>query len=152
MFLPLWCFRASLVPHTVKHLSAVQETWVQSLGPEDLLEKGMVTHSSTLVWRIPWTSGAWWPTVHGVTKCRTKYLWGVFIQKLSDWESNRPFSVLASVYAYPSIPENSELDHSLRLVDWSETKMLLFTLKKSHWDSKMTVALHFGYVYFKERR
>ena len=96
--------------------------------------------------------GAWWPTVHGVTKCQTKYLWGVFIQKLSDWESNCPFSVLASVYAYPSIPENSELDHSWRLVDWSETKRLLFTFKKSHWDSKMTVALHFGYVYFKERR
>ena len=41
--------------HTVKNLSAMQETWVQSLGPEDLLEKGMVTHSSTLAWRIPWT-------------------------------------------------------------------------------------------------
>ena len=76
--------------------------------------------------------GAWWPTVHGVAKCQTKYLWGVFIQKLSDWESNCPFSVLASVYAYPSIPENSELDHSWRLVDWSETKRLLFTFKKSH--------------------
>ena len=41
--------------HTVKNLSAMQETWVQSLGPEDLLRKGMVTHSSTLAWRIPWT-------------------------------------------------------------------------------------------------
>ena len=41
--------------HTLKNLPATQETWVQSLGPEDLLEEGMVTHSSTLAWRIPWT-------------------------------------------------------------------------------------------------
>ena len=33
----------------------MQETWAQSLGWEDSLEKGMVTHSSILVWRIPWT-------------------------------------------------------------------------------------------------
>ena len=33
----------------------LQETWVQSLGGEDLLEKGMATHSSILAWRIPWT-------------------------------------------------------------------------------------------------
>jgi len=33
----------------------MQETWVQSLGREDPLEKGMATHSSVLVWRIPWT-------------------------------------------------------------------------------------------------
>ena len=41
--------------HTVKNLSAMQETWVQSLGPEDLLEKGMVTHSSMLARRVSWT-------------------------------------------------------------------------------------------------
>ena len=38
----------------VKRLPAVQETWVQSLGQEDPLEKEMVTHSSILAWRIPW--------------------------------------------------------------------------------------------------
>ena len=38
-----------------KNLPAVQETWVQSLGQEDTLEKGMTTHSSFLAWRIPWT-------------------------------------------------------------------------------------------------
>ena len=37
----------------VKNLPAVQETWAQSLGQEDLVEKGMATHSSILVWRIP---------------------------------------------------------------------------------------------------
>ena len=39
---------------TVKHLSAMQETWVQSLGQEDPLEKEMATHASTLAWKIPW--------------------------------------------------------------------------------------------------
>ena len=38
----------------VKHLSAVQETQVQSLGYEEPLEKEMVAHSSTLAWKIPW--------------------------------------------------------------------------------------------------
>ena len=48
----LW---ASLVAQTVKNLPAMQESWVWSLGQEDPLEKRMATHSSTLVWRIPWT-------------------------------------------------------------------------------------------------
>ena len=39
----------------VKNLPAVQETWVRSLGQEDLLEKEMATHSSILAWEIPWT-------------------------------------------------------------------------------------------------
>ena len=45
----------SLVAQTVKHLPTMQETWVQSLGQEDLLEKEMATHSSILAWKIPWT-------------------------------------------------------------------------------------------------
>ena len=40
---------------SVKNLPAVQEAWVQSLGQEDLLEEGLVTHSSILARRIPWT-------------------------------------------------------------------------------------------------
>ena len=39
----------------VKHLPTLRETWVQSLGWEDLLEKEMVTHSGTLAWKISWT-------------------------------------------------------------------------------------------------
>ena len=38
----------------VKNLPAMQETWVQSLGQEDPLEKEMATHSSIVAWRIPW--------------------------------------------------------------------------------------------------
>ena len=46
---------ASLVAQRVKHLPAMRETQVQSLGQEDLLEKAMATQSSTLAWKIPWT-------------------------------------------------------------------------------------------------
>jgi len=46
---------AQVVAQLVKNLSAMRETWVQSLGWEDPLEKGWPTHSSILAWRIPWT-------------------------------------------------------------------------------------------------
>ena len=45
----------SLVAQSVKNLPAMQETWVQSLGQEDPLEKEMATHSSVLAWKISWT-------------------------------------------------------------------------------------------------
>ena len=45
----------SLVAQTVKHLPTMLETWVQSLGQEDILEKEMATHSNILAWQIPWT-------------------------------------------------------------------------------------------------
>ena len=45
---------ASLVAQAVKNLATMQETWVQYLGREDPLKKGMATHSSILAWRIPW--------------------------------------------------------------------------------------------------
>ena len=53
---------------TVKNLLAMQETWVQSLVWEDLLEEGMVIHSSIPAWRIPMDRGAWQATDHGVAK------------------------------------------------------------------------------------
>ena len=64
---------APLVAQTIKNLPAIQETWVQSLGEGDSLEKEMATHCSTLAWKIPWTqeSGRT-PTVHGVSKSRTR--------------------------------------------------------------------------------
>ena len=52
---PLQYSWSSLVAQLVKHLPAMWETWVQSLGWEDHLEKGTATHSSILAWRIPWT-------------------------------------------------------------------------------------------------
>ena len=49
---------------TVKNPPAMQEAWVQSLGQEGPLEKGMATHSSIPAWRIPWAEE---PGVHEVT-------------------------------------------------------------------------------------
>ena len=48
-------YRPSLGAHMIKHLPAMQEIWVQSVGEEDLLEEGMAIHSRILAWRIPWT-------------------------------------------------------------------------------------------------
>ena len=56
----------SLVAQLVKNLPAMQEIWVQSLGWEDPLEKGMATYSSILAWRISGTV-----IVHGVAKSQT---------------------------------------------------------------------------------
>ena len=52
---PLQYSWASLVAQLVKNPPARWETWVRSLGWEDLLEKGKATHSSILTWRILWT-------------------------------------------------------------------------------------------------
>ena len=60
-------FSTSLLAQTVKNLPAMWETWVRSLGWEDL-EEGMATHSSILAWRIPRDRGAWWATAHEVTE------------------------------------------------------------------------------------
>ena len=56
----------------VENLSAMQETWVQSLGWEDPLEEGTETHSSILAWRIPMGRGAWQAAVLGVVKSQTR--------------------------------------------------------------------------------
>ena len=48
-------YGTSLVAQTVKRLPTTQETWVQSLGREDPVEKEMATHSSIPAWKTPWT-------------------------------------------------------------------------------------------------
>ena len=54
-----------------KYLSAMWEMWVQYLGWEDPLEKGMATYFSIVAWKNPMGRGALWAMVHGVTKYRT---------------------------------------------------------------------------------
>ena len=63
---PLQYSWASLMAQIVKNPFAMWETWVRSLGWEDPLEKGLLTHSSILTWRIPMDRGAWQTTVHRV--------------------------------------------------------------------------------------
>ena len=54
-----------------KESTSNEKTLVQSLGREDPLQEGMATHCSILAWRIRMDRGAWWATVHWVTKSRT---------------------------------------------------------------------------------
>ena len=61
---------ASLVAQSVKSLSAMWQTQVQSLGGKDPLEKEVTTHSSILAWRTPWTEEP--GGLHGVTKSQTQ--------------------------------------------------------------------------------
>ena len=55
----------------VKRLPTMRETWVQSLGREDPLEKEVATHFSTLAWKIPWTEETGRLQSMGVTKSQT---------------------------------------------------------------------------------
>ena len=57
-----------MVAQTVKNQPSMQETWVQALGQEDLLEKGMATHFSILAWRIPWTEESGGPQSMGLQR------------------------------------------------------------------------------------
>ena len=82
-------FKASLVAQRVKNLPAMQETWVQSLGQEDTLEKGMATNASILAWRIPWTESlvGYRPWGHRVGYPPRKHGWMV-----CSWgKSSSPF-------------------------------------------------------------
>ena len=70
---PLQYSWASLVAQVVKNPPAMRETWVQSLGWEDPLEKGKATHSSILAWRIPWTD-----SIQSMGLQRGRHDWATF--------------------------------------------------------------------------
>ena len=55
----------------VKNLPAIQETWVQSLGQKDPLEKGIAAHSIIFFLENSMDSGTWWATIHGTAKSQT---------------------------------------------------------------------------------
>ena len=60
------------IHRTLAGVPAIPSAWVGSLGQEDPLEKGMVTHSSILTWRIPWTEEPY--AVNGVAKSQTLFI------------------------------------------------------------------------------
>ena len=66
----MFLLRAALVAQMAKNLPAKQETWVQSLGREDALEKGMATHSSVLAWKTLWTEEPGWLQSMGSQRLR----------------------------------------------------------------------------------
>ena len=97
----LQCSWASLVTQMVKNPPVMQETWVRSLGWEDPLEEGMATHSSILVWRTPMDRGAWWATVHGVTKSRT------WLGNWTDWYFTQNPLMLMLISSFHNPPHRS---------------------------------------------
>ena len=87
---PLQYSWASLVAQLVKNLLAMQETWVQSLGWEDPLEKGKATHSSILGWRIPWTKEP--SGLHSPWHRRVGHDWVTLtLTFIPEWPSGFPF-------------------------------------------------------------
>ena len=103
--------RASLAAKLVKNPPAMRETWIQSLGWEDPLEKGKTTHSSILAWRRPWTlwsmgsqcirhDWATFTSLHFRTTVGIAWLWqskkheeiplSVWLSRQEDW-SGWPF-------------------------------------------------------------
>ena len=83
----------------LKRLPAIWETWVQSLGREDPLEKEKATHSSILAWRIPWMEEL--GGLQSVSRKesdmteRLHFLW--------DWNENGPFPVLWPLLSFPNL-------------------------------------------------
>ena len=97
----------------VRNLSAMQETWVPSLGWEDFLEQGMATHSSIPAWRIPMDRGAWWATVHRVAKSWTKHSTAILYRNSQLTEAVRYYMFIKlfnfGVICYTAIVEYATL-------------------------------------------
>ena len=72
----------------IKNLPAMQETWVWSLSQEDRLEKGVTTHSSILVWRIPWTEEPDGLQSMGLQKVRHDWATNTFTSTLIKWNES----------------------------------------------------------------
>ena len=81
----------------VKHLPAMQETWVQSQGWKDPLEKAMAPHSSTLAWKIPWTE-------------EPVRLQSTGLQRVGhDWATSLSLSLQVCMYVYTASSLSSHL-------------------------------------------
>ena len=93
----------SLVTHIIKNTSAMQETWVQSLGWEDLLEKGMAIHLSILPWRIPQIEepgrlqSIGWQSVRDTTERLSLYMWKTSLIKHQYTEFNNALKRLCAI-------------------------------------------------------
>ena len=101
----------------VKNLPTMPETWVQSLGREDPLEKGKATHSSILAWRIPWTEE---PDSQSMGSQRVKH----------DWATNTNFFMLPDSYWFSKSTVNKPPIYNY-LTDFQILKLKMYLLKGS---------------------
>ena len=107
------CSWASLVAQLVKNPPAMWETWIQSLGWEDPLEKGTATHSSILVWRIPWT-------VWSMGLQRVGHNWATFTSLYLMHVELPPCNALAPGFCLPCLFLGISHHSSLNLNVFSE--------------------------------
>ena len=101
----------SLMAQMVKNLPVMQETWVQFLGRKDPLEKEIATHSSILVWKIPWTEEP--------DELQSMGLWRV----REDWVTNAFTFIFYCIYQH--------LKNQLTFIMYLKTGFTLFSLTKS---------------------
>ena len=88
--------KPSLVAQMVKNLPAIQKTWIQSLGWEDPLEKEMVTHSSILTWKTPWTEELGRLQSMGSQRVRPDWETSTFTFN-AKWQKHLPLQALPSL-------------------------------------------------------
>ena len=83
------------VVQVVKNLPAMPETWVQSLGREDSLEKGMATHSSILAWRIPWTEEP--GRLQSMESQRIRHDWATNTRTYTKFKNRQSLSIMIEI-------------------------------------------------------
>ena len=115
----------SLVAQRLKHLPAMHETWVRSLGWEDPLEKEMATHSSILAWRIPWMEEP--GGLQSTGSQRVEH----------DWATSLSFSLVAkweTICLHCRRFRRYGFDPWVRMIPWRRAWKLtpVFLLGKSH--------------------
>ena len=115
----------SQVARSVRNPPAIWETWVWSLGQENLLEKGMATQYSCL--ENPLNSRVWWATVHGITKSQTQ---------LSLEQSGQMTKVVLQTYFLSSFKFFSFDSTKQQAYSW-KTRGCVFNFQKHHWVMEM---------------
>ena len=83
--LTIWSKWTSLVAQMVKRLPTMWDTWVQTLGWEDLLEKEMAPHSSILAWKIPWTEEP--GSLQSMGSQRVRHDWATSLSFTTIWST-----------------------------------------------------------------
>ena len=132
---------ASLVAQMVKCLPAMRENWVQSLGREDPLEKEMATHSSTLVWKIPWMEELGRPQSMGSQRVghdwatSLSYLFNVPVLVLITFFFLAP-EPLALQYC-PWVSPRTESRHSSKKVFGQWLMTTVITLQRVPWGVRL---------------
>ena len=136
------CFMTSLVAQTVKRLRTMPTMWetrVQSLGREDLLEKEMATHSTTLVWKIPWTVEPGRLQSMGSQRVRHDWATSPVIRNYYGFDFFLFFSFFYHAPANTFIPRLNWISYSQHsiFIFWLWWRNGLYNKRKRKWSGKI---------------